>query len=221
MLRKKIKVIIKSKEAKAGLVLIILFVLSSYLSGKYSPALANFITENNLPGEFIYTIIMVVAVIIAPFETLPLIPLATKLWGANTAALLTILGWTIGSIIAFGLSRRYGKKFVCRIIDKCDIDSWSDKLPRRNLFWIVAFARFVLPVDIISYAVGLFTKMPWLEYLGATVIGVAFFAFIVAYGSELAVEFQAIIGLALIIIILFKYGAIRRYTMGFIKKYKA
>jgi uncharacterized membrane protein YdjX (TVP38/TMEM64 family) len=207
----KLKKRIISKKIIIPAITIILFVVVSYFSKKYAVFLADSEIIHSAWGGLVYTLAMVTAVIVAPFETLPLLPVAVTLWGANTAANLTILGWTIGSMIALFIARRLGPKFVYRYTDKYNIKEWGEAIPKKNMFWLVAFARFVLPVDIISYAVGLFTQMHWASYLLATLVGVIPFAYLFAYGSELKTGIQITIALIILVIILFKYHKIKYY----------
>jgi hypothetical protein len=83
-------------------------------------------------------------------------------------------------------------------------------LPKKNLFWAVAFARIFLPVDIVSYAVALFTRMHWFTYLSATVLGTAVFAFLFAYGAEMPPYLQIIAGIIIFIFIIFEYRNIKK-----------
>lgn len=199
----------KAREILIIIVIIFLFVIASYLSHKYSAYLQNLIIPQATLGIAIYILIMMTAVIAAPFETLPLLPVAVTIWGANLAAILTIIGWTIGAFIAFGLARSFGQRLVCRLASKLDIEEWRTMLPKKNIFWLIVMARIILPVDIISYAVGLFTKMHWLPYLAATLLGVIPFAFIFAYGAKLPTVWQAIFGLAILPLVIFGYRRIK------------
>lgn len=209
---------IKNKKILIPALTIILFVVVSYFSNKYSTFLGSSELIQGPAGEIFYILIMMSAVIVAPFETLPLLPAAAAIWGPNIAAILTAIGWTIGSLIAFTLARKFGQKFVYRINNKYHIKEWAEMIRPKNIFWLVAFARFVLPVDVISYAVGLFTKMHWSAYLAATLIGIIPFAYLFAYGSQLRVEIQALIAAFAAIVIIFRYNKIRRYIKEICKK---
>lgn len=199
----------RTKKILIPVITLLLFVVVSFYSKKYATSLAESELLSSTWGAFMYVLIMMTAVIVAPFETLPLLPVAATLWGANVAAILTIVGWTIGSLVAFTLARKFGRKLVYRFTDNNTLEEWAGKLPRRQIFWLVAFARFLLPIDVISYAVGLFTKMPLHSYLAATVIGIIPFAYIFAYGSQLKTSLQLIAMAIVLIIIIFKYHKIK------------
>jgi uncharacterized membrane protein YdjX (TVP38/TMEM64 family) len=200
----------KAEEILMFLFIAILFVLSSYFAHTYSDELKNLQLFHGAAGQFVYVLIMAGAVIIAPAETLPLLPIAVSVWGANWAASLTIIGWVIGSMIAFFIAKKFGRKIVNHFVEKYDIDELREALPKKNLFWAVAFARIFLPVDIVSYAVALFTRMHWFTYLSATVLGTAVFAFLFAYGAEMPPYLQIIAGIIIFIFIIFEYRNIKK-----------
>jgi uncharacterized membrane protein YdjX (TVP38/TMEM64 family) len=48
-------------------------------------------------------------------------------------------------------------------------------------FWSVVLLRLVIPMDVISYVLGLFTEMTWTSYAVATALGLTPSAFILTY----------------------------------------
>jgi ABC-type iron transport system FetAB permease component len=48
-------------------------------------------------------------------------------------------------------------------------------------FWSVVLLRLVVPMDVISYVLGLFTEMTWTSYALATALGLTPAAFILTY----------------------------------------
>jgi len=53
-------------------------------------------------------------------------------------------------------------------------------VPKRP-FWSVVLLRLVVPMDVISYVLGLFTDMTWSSYALATALGLTPSAFILTY----------------------------------------
>ncbi|MBI2459741.1 MAG: VTT domain-containing protein [Parcubacteria group bacterium] len=137
-----------------------------------------------------YIFFTIIAVVFAPVSTLPLIPLATSVWGWFIAGMLSIVGWTIGAQIAFYIARYFGKPLVKKLISFDKLNKFENYFPKQNTFWAVVFFRMVIPVDVLSYALGLFSRMNGFSYFLATLIGVAPFAFILAYAGTLSVGFQ-------------------------------
>lgn len=177
-----------------------LFVFSSWLSHRYALELRQSAFSRNIWGELAYFAVSVVSIIIAGLSASPLIPLAYALWGAAKTILFTSLGWSIGSAIAFLLARRYGEKLVCRLVNVCDFEDYKNNINPRGLFFQLMLARIFLPVDILSYAVGLFTNMPLWKFVSATWIGSAIFTWLAIYASELPVWVQVMAGIAVLLV---------------------
>lgn len=180
----------KQKEILGALILIFLFIGISYLSQIYQEDLSLIIGAGGVLGIWAYLSITTIAVVVAPISTFPLLPVAVALWGSFWAAVYSILGWTIGSMIAFYLARRFGRPLIIRFSSIQKIEQFSRRLPEKNLFLSVIILRILIPVDILSYALGLLTAMPFWSYTLATLIGVSPFAFIFSYAADLSLGFQ-------------------------------
>lgn len=182
-----------------------LFSITSLIAHHYEPALQSFALRDSAVGMSAYVSLTASAIVIAPVSTLPLIPLAAVTWGWVTAALLSIIGWTIGSQLAFWLARRYGKTLVQTFISLERFTGFEQRFTGRNLFWMVVLLRMTIPVDILSYALGLFSQMSHRSFFGATIIGIIPFAFVFAYLGSLPPQIQIIglIEIAIVIIIIY------------------
>ena len=187
-------------------VISIFFVISSYFSLIYQDDIEALIKHKSLFGVFLYIFVTTMAVVLAPVSTLPLVPVAAAIWGPIPASLMSIVGWMLGSWIAFEIARQYGHQVVCRIVRKENIQKWENFFPQSDLFWPVVIARIFLPVDLLSYVIGLLTPMKAGPYLLATLIGVTPFAFIFSYGARLPLGLQ----LFFLIIFVFFYLLFRK-----------
>jgi uncharacterized membrane protein YdjX (TVP38/TMEM64 family) len=183
------------------LVISLIFIVLTYFVQTNLNFFKNLIGKN-IYGILIYLLIIIIAIVIAPISSIPLIPLVSNIWGWKLAAAISIIGWTLGSIIAFLLARKYGVKIVKRLIPLKQIYFIESKIPEGNLFFAVIFLRMIIPVDILSYALGLFTKIKFWPYALATFIGVIPVTLILAYVGTINPLFQLIVFLIVGIIIL-------------------
>jgi len=172
-----------------GLILA-LFVAASYFSQASSKLLIDSIGIYGSYGMAIYVIGAIIATIIAPLSFLPILPIAVALWGSFNAALLSIFAWTVGSIIIFLIARRFGEPIVRHFVGKRKMQYIHDLLPINYIFLAVIVLRILLPVDLVSYALGLFNVMPFWPYVLATLIGITPFAFTFSYLAEMPVVLQ-------------------------------
>jgi uncharacterized membrane protein YdjX (TVP38/TMEM64 family) len=181
-------------------VLVILFISVSVFADKYQTEMQALVKDDSALGMAAYVALTVLAVVLAPVSTLPLLPLASGMWGWFLAGILSIIGWTIGGQIAFLLARRFGKPFLRRIVSLEKLEKYEKRVPEENMFWTVLFLRMAVPVDVLSYALGLFSRMKSVPYFFATLIGVAPFAFVFAYAGTLPFLYQMeSLGLALFV----------------------
>lgn len=192
--REKIRFIIE------GFLTICLFVFFSYLVQSNMNFFEGFILDNFV-GKFVYFLLTIISIVLAPFSSLPLMAIASNLFGILQTAVLSISGWLLGSIIAFYLSRKYGTKIVSKLVSLSTIYKFENKLTQNQKFWFVLFMRMIFPVDLLSYALGLFTRISFKIYLITTLIGIVPFAFLYAYLGKLPYHIQPIIFLGIGIIL--------------------
>jgi uncharacterized membrane protein YdjX (TVP38/TMEM64 family) len=166
-------------------------VTATLLVRHQSESLTRFVADQPVLGGFLYIILNVVDATVAPGATLPLIPVAARAWGRVPAALVTIVGWTTGSLVAFLIARQWGAPLVRKITSMERVKRLKRWIPD-DLFWSVVLLRMVMPMDVISYVLGLFTDMSWSAYLLATALGVAPSAFVLAYLGKLPHAFEYI-----------------------------
>lgn len=187
-----------------GTILIgLLFLASAYATERYRDDIFVYIGSCEHFGVIVYIGSAIFATVIAPVSATPLIPIASQLWGPVLSALYSIIGWMVGAMIAFWIARTYGYERVRRLTKIEKLQRYISLIPEKNLFWTVVFMRIVLPVDVLSYALGLFSTMSLWSYALATLIGITPFAFVFAYTAHLPLWLQAIallcIGAALFI----------------------
>lgn len=185
-----------------------LFILASYYFSEYESNIEGTINENTFMGMFFYVFVFVISIVFAPISALPLIPIAVNLWDIWIATLLSTLGWTAGAMVAFGISRKFGRPYVEKILPIKKMEKLEKLVPEENIFLSILFFRMVLPFDGLSYILGLFTHIRWRTFFWATFLGLIPFCLVVAYIGSLPTMFLvAGAGLALII---FVVGVLRR-----------
>ncbi len=162
-------------------------------------------------GMFAYVVVLVFAVVVAPVTVLPLIPVASALFGPFLTGVLSVIGWTLGAYIAYLLARHVGRPVLRYFVPLEKIDALEQKFRRGDEFVGLLLLRIVTPVDLLSYAVGLFTSIKAKTYIVATALGVAPFSFIFAYGGQALADlsfgqlFAAVIVGATLFFIVFHY----------------
>jgi len=144
-----------------------------------------FILQNPLLGGLIFTLMMVISTVIPPITIFVLIPFVGMVLGPLVTMIYSVIGWTVGSIISFLIARHLGRPFISRYVSLKKIDKWERKIPEKGEFLYLVFLRMVTPVDVLSYAVGLFCRISLWKYSIASFIGVIPFSFVFAYGYDI------------------------------------
>ena len=181
----------KTKSFLAALFVIFLFVLVSY----YTKQNIEFLKEligNDFRGILIYILITIFAIVFAPVSMMPLIPLASNLYGVFYAAAINIIGWTIGSFIVFFICRKYGVSIIKKFVSLNEIYKWENKIPKKRVFFTLILLRMSVPVDILSYALSLLTKINFRTYALTTIIGIIPFAIVFSYLGTIPLVYQLI-----------------------------
>lgn len=144
-------------------------------------------------GALIYVLLAFITTVIAPLTSVPLMPIAANLWGWQITGVLSILSWSLGSFVAFLIAVKFGKPVVKRFISLEKLEKYESKMPKENIFWTIVFLRMLIPVDILSYALGTFTKVNLKVYMSATILGITPFAFILSYVGMVSLKQQIIL----------------------------
>lgn len=196
----------KRKSIFSLLLIVLLFILSSYLVRENIDFIKSLI-GNDFSGILIYILITIIAIVIAPISMMPLVPIASNLWGWVSAGVFTFTGWTIGAFIVFWISRKYGVKLIKKFVSLEKINKLESKIPKENLFIDILLLRMIIPVDVLSYALGLFTKINFKTYAITTMIGIIPFTFVFSYLGTVSLYYQifGLIGIGIVIILITKF----------------
>lgn len=188
----------------------IVFIVVSYVVREYQSDIGLLFGNQNALSIALFVLLTILFVVfVIPLDIVFLVPLGVSLWGPVPTALLMITGWTLGAGIAFLVARRCGSPIVARLVGSERVMILSERIPPGELFWSVVFLRLVVPVDILSYALGLFSQLSLGRYLLATVIGITPFGFFFSFAGALPFWYQIIAltgALALASFLLVRYG---------------
>lgn len=134
-------------------------------------AVREFIQGYGILAPVVLIVLQAVQVVVAPIPGQVLAVVAGYLFGIWWGTLYNMIGITIGSAIAFWISRRYGRTYVENIVHEetlAQFDAISDDYGRAALFFF--FLVPGLPDDVICFAGGL-TDIPLWQLVVLAVIG--------------------------------------------------
>ncbi len=197
------------KQLSTLVILAVAFIGVSFLAHTYHSEISVIMHSGGVWGIIFFIFLTAIFVIfVIPLDIVFLIPIGAVVYGPIPTALMSITGWTLGAAAAFAIARYFGKGFVGKLLGLDRVRAIGERIPKRNMFWTVFILRMLISVDILSYALGLFSDMSWGIYVFATMLGVAPFGFYFAYAGSLPLWYQlgaVIIAIIIATIIVMKY----------------
>ena len=145
--------------------------------------MAEYLRGQGAAAPVLYVVATALSVVLLPLSSLPLIPIVAVTWGVVWGSVLSILGWWIGAIVAFAITRRYGRRYLDRFMNTEGWRTWQDRLPPQATFVGIVIVRMVLPVDIPSFILGL-TTVSFRLYAVASLVGMIPFTIVLVAGGE-------------------------------------
>ena len=182
---------------RAGIAVAALFVIGTVLTSKFALPIRTMLAEHAWLGIVVIVATSVVAVLLPMLTNLPLLPLAVLAYGPWWTALLLLLGWTGGAALSFWLGR-HARDTILRHFPSVQRHADIDRMiHRHHRITSLVVLRMTFPVDVLSYALGLFSRSTTLaENVVSTAIGAAPFALLFAWFPALSAGAQVAVFLA-------------------------
>ncbi len=163
------------------LFLIIFFASIASFFLPITETLTVFFASNRVESIVGLTFAMAIATVIAPIALFPIIPIIAPMLGPFTTAVACWLGWTFGSVVAFCIARYGGRPLIARFTSLEKLDTYEKRVPLDAHFVLIFALRIVVPVDVLSYALGFFSTVSLKVYAAASALGILWFSFAFAY----------------------------------------
>ena len=164
-----------------------LFLAGMALARQYAGPLQEVLAAHAAWGLVVFVATSALAVLLPAASNLPLVPVATLVFGPGWTALWLLAGWVLGATLSFWLGR-YAQPWVRRRLPAAARHADIERLirPTHRLVSLVLL-RMTSPVDVLSYALGLFSRSTTaLEVALSTLIGAAPFALLFAWFPALS-----------------------------------
>lgn len=168
-------------SVRAGLWVVLLFAVGLVLVQAWQGPLRGWLQGHERLGALVFVATSALAVLAPMLTNLPLVPLAVLAWGPLPTAAMLLGGWLIGAAAAFAIGR-HARGPLLRAMPSVMRHAQVERLihPRHRLLSLVLL-RMTFPVDVLSYALGLFSPRTgaW-HNLVSTALGAAPFALLFA-----------------------------------------
>lgn len=201
------------KHLIGALLTILLFVALSEWSQQHTELLKELTNRAGVVGVLSYIAIMAISIIFAPLGTGFLLPVAANSYGPVLAAVYSIIGWTIGSMMAFWTARHFGYSKVKKSNFILRMKSYESSVSEYHFYVLIVLLRMALPVDVVSYALGFVSRISYRAFFVTTVLGIAPLAFVFTFATTSSMQIQlAVSVLATLLFLTASYLVYREYT---------
>lgn len=199
-------------SVRTGLWVVLLFAASVALVRYADTPIHDALEVHAGLGMTVFFASSAVAVLMPLLTNLPLLPLAVLAWGPWWTAGLLLSGWVLGAALSFALGR-HARDLILRHFPSVQRHADIDRLihPRHRL-WSLILLRMTFPVDVLSYALGLFSARTTLaENVVSTALGAAPFAVLFALFPTFSGAAQlAVLGASLLVFVAYVYWMLHR-----------
>ncbi|MCF6272326.1 MAG: VTT domain-containing protein [Rhodobacteraceae bacterium] len=160
--------------------------LASLQADMSRSAIEGWVAGAGLWGPVVVVALMTIAVVASPIPSAPIALAAGAAYGHTAGTIYIVIGAEAGALIAFGLSRLFGRKAILKWFgSKADFGL----LGSQNALTITVLASRLMPFvsfDLVSYAAGLSALHFW-RFALATLAGIIPASFLLAhFGGEVA-----------------------------------
>jgi uncharacterized membrane protein YdjX (TVP38/TMEM64 family) len=182
------------RAVRATLAVVMLFAAALWLTHRHAEVIERLLGAHTTAGVLVFVATSAVAVLLPVLTNLPLVPLAVLAWGPWWTAGLLLLGWTLGAVASFALGR-HARPHILRLLPSVARHTDIDRLihPQHRL-WSLVLLRATFPVDVLSYALGAFSRSTTpVEQAWTMVIGAAPFALLFAWLPAMPATMQVLV----------------------------
>jgi uncharacterized membrane protein YdjX (TVP38/TMEM64 family) len=146
-------------------------------------------------GLAIFIFLNVAGIVFAPLTVIPLVVVVAGVWGGFVASLSVWIAWVLGSVFSFLLARVVGVRVISRFISMNELYKFEKRFSFVSSFWGVFFLRMIIPVEILSYGLGIFSQIGFWRYTVASMLGLIPVSIVFGYLGVLDFVFQLVLGL--------------------------
>lgn len=199
-------------SVRAGLGVLLLFGAGLWLARDFAKPITDALAVHAVLGMAVFFASAVVAVLLPMLSNLPLMPLAVLAWGPWWSAGLLLSGWVVGAMLAFAFGR-HARALILRHFPSVQRHAQIDRLMlSRHRWWSLVLLRMTFPVDVLSYALGLFSaRTTAVENAASTAVGAAPFAVLFALFPTLSGTAQWAILVASLLVFVLYVGWVLRH----------
>lgn len=115
-------------------------------------------------GRVVFVVVSAASAMLAFVSSALVVPVAIFVWGEVHSILLLWIGWTLGGLCSYSLSRYLGRHVVSVLTSESMLERYEKVLSQRASFGLVLLFQFAMPSELPGYLLGL-VRYPFWKYL--------------------------------------------------------
>ena len=192
--------------------MVALFGLGVWVAWLYGQPMQALLATHPALGIAVFFATSLLAALVPVLTNLPLLPLALLVYGPEWTALTLLAGWVLGAALSFALGRHASRLILRRfpgVQHQADIERLIH--PQQRL-WSLVMLRITFPVDVMSYALGMFSpRTTTVANTASTALGAAPFAVVFALFPMLSDAWQlSVFGVWLLVFLAYAIWVLNR-----------
>lgn len=163
-------------------------------------------------GPLFFILLAAASVMLGPFTSAPIVPLAIFLWGPLPTLGYLLSGWVLGNAVAYAIGFYLGHPVVKRVVPKAKLDRWIRFVSEEADITLLFFFRLVSPSEM-GYVFGILKYDFW-KYAALSVFSEIPVALALVYAGDAFVSNNwwgfAIFGIVWLFAMLFALHALQK-----------
>jgi uncharacterized membrane protein YdjX (TVP38/TMEM64 family) len=130
------------------------------------PAAEALIRQRAVLGVTVFVVFAALSAMLAFVSSAVIVPVGVYVWGKAATVFLLWLGWTLGGVAAYVISRSSGRAVVRALSAGSLLERYERRIPRDAPFGLVLLLQIALPSEVPGYLLGL-ARYDFRKFLGA------------------------------------------------------
>ena len=149
--------------------IVLLVILSDDLHAwliAYLPIVEAIIRARPVLGVLFFVLFAALSAMLAFVSSAVIVPVGIYVWGKAASLLLLWLGWILGGVLAYSISRYLGRPVVKALGPGPAFERYENRISRHASFGLVLLFQLAMPSEVPGYLLGLAGYSFW-KYIAA------------------------------------------------------
>jgi uncharacterized membrane protein YdjX (TVP38/TMEM64 family) len=146
----------------------------------FLPAVEAVIRDRPVLGVSVFVLYAALSAMLAFVSSAVIVPVSVYVWGKGISMLLLWVGWILGGVCAYAISRYFGRTVVNALRAGPALARYENRISQRASFGLVLLFQLAVPSEVPGYVLGLIRYSFW-KYIGALALAELPYAVVTVY----------------------------------------